>query len=265
MYRVGEKVGDGALGIVYICQHKITKKYAVMKSGEKDEILYEARVLSTIQGSIHVPRLLWHGKFDTKNAFVCELLDTNLKQKKQQITLEMVNGNIEWFKNFANQSMSALRWIHEKGFVHRDIKPDNIMLKQDGKTLCLIDYGFAKRYRNVIDGLHIPSSNITSIIGSLSFCSYNIHKQQLPSRRDDLISMLLCLFYILHDKLPWMGLKLKSETLHDTLFSLKTNWNSPLTSLLKIPYKETVNDVLLPKYKQCLEIGYYDTLDYSLY
>ena len=85
MYRVGEKVGDGAFGIVYICQHKITKKYAVMKSGEKDEILYEARVLSTIQGSIHVPRLLWHGKFDTKNAFVCELLDTNLKQKKQQI------------------------------------------------------------------------------------------------------------------------------------------------------------------------------------
>ena len=265
MYRVGEKIGDGAFGIVYLCQHKITKKKAVMKSGEKDEILYEARVLSALQGSIHLPRLIWHGKFDNKNAFVCELLDTNLKQKKQQICTELLNGNIEWFKNFSNQSMSVLQWIHDKGFVHRDIKPDNIMLKQDGKTLCLIDYGFAKRYRNITDGLHVPSCNITSIIGSLSFCSYNIHKQQLPSRRDDLVSMLLCLFYILHEKLPWMGLKLERETVNNTLFSLKTEWNSPLTTLLNISDKETINDILLSKYKYCLTVGYYDTLDYSLY
>lgn len=265
MYNIGEKIGDGAFGIVYQCQHKITKKQAVMKSGDKDEILYEAKVLSTIQGSIHVPRLLWHGKFDNKNAFVCEELASNLKQHKNHIVNGMISDNTVWFKEFANQSMSAIQWLHDKGFVHRDIKPDNIMLKHDNKTLCLIDYGFAKRYRNITTGLHVPSDNIKTVIGSLSFCSYNVHKQQLPSRRDDLISMLYCLFYIIHQQLPWMGLRVEREHVNDTLFSLKIEWDSPMETLFSIQDKEYINQVLIDKFNYCKTLGYYDTLDYSLY
>ena len=161
--------------------------------------------------------------------------------------------------------MSALQWIHEKGFVHRDIKPDNIMIKHDNNTLCLIDYGFAKRYRNIKDGLHVPCDKINTVIGSLSFCSYNVHKQHLPSRRDDLVSMLYCLFYILHEQLPWMGLKVERETVNDVLFSLKTDWNSPIETMFNIPDKENLNSVLVSKFNYCKTLGYYDTLDYSLY
>ena len=35
MYRIGDKIGNGAFGVIYVCQHKITKKQAVMKCGEK--------------------------------------------------------------------------------------------------------------------------------------------------------------------------------------------------------------------------------------
>ena len=265
MYRIGDKIGHGSFGVIYLCQHKITKKQDVMKCGEKVEILYEAKVLNLIQGSPHVPRLIWHGKFDNKNAFVCELLSTNLKQEKDTIVKEMLDGNIDWFKQLANQSMNALEWIHSKGFVHRDIKPDNIMLKQDNKTLCLIDYGFAKRYKNITDGLHVPCDKIKTVIGSLSFCSYNVHNQQLPSRRDDLISMLFCLFYIIHKQLPWMGLRVERETVNDVLFSLKTSWDSPSQTLFNIHDKETINQVLLSKFNYCKTLGYYDTLDYTLF
>jgi serine/threonine protein kinase len=94
------------------------------------------------------------------------------------------------------QILSILQSIHELGLVHRDIKPDNFLLKS--KQLFMIDFGFCKKY-SISDN---PKTT-TSLIGSPNYASINAHNCVELSRRDDLESLGYMLIYLHLGKLPW--------------------------------------------------------------
>jgi len=103
-----------------------------------------------------------------------------------------------------NGCISILEAIHKWWVVHRDIKPNNFMLR--GKELFIIDFGLATFYLND-EGEHISGSS-ESIVGSPKYASYYIHDGCVSSRRDDLIS--LGYMYITlcgESSLPWDNLE----------------------------------------------------------
>jgi len=57
------------------------------------------------------------------------------------------------------QLIDRLAWMHEQDFVHRDMKPENILIappsKKNNQLIYLIDFGLSKRWRNPATGLHI--------------------------------------------------------------------------------------------------------------
>jgi serine/threonine protein kinase len=115
--------------------------------------------------------------------------------------------------------------IHERGVIHRDIKPENFMISQLGlqdqqdheyheepaklKRLHIIDFGLSRIY--IKDDAHIPNKQNSSIVGTMRYISTHIHEGNVYSRRDDIISILYVIIYLLKGKLPWCGLKMESD------------------------------------------------------
>lgn len=104
------------------------------------------------------------------------------------------------------QLLDRIEMLHEAGFVHRDIKPDNMLMGgTHPRTVYLIDVGLAKRYAGE-DG-HIPPRRGLQLVGTLRYASAGSHKGMEQSRRDDIESIGYVLVYFLAGRLPWQGLQ----------------------------------------------------------
>ena len=102
--------------------------------------------------------------------------------------------------------VQRLEYLHSKNFVHRDMKPENILIGQGKKsnTVYLIDFGLAKRYLCPKSGRHVPFKADKGIIGTAKYLSLSGHRGNEHSRRDDLEALGIVLIYFLRKgRLPW--------------------------------------------------------------
>jgi serine/threonine protein kinase len=106
------------------------------------------------------------------------------------------------------QLVDRFKYIHEKTFVHRDIKPDNFLmgLKEKSNVAYIVDYGLAKRYYDPRTGAHIPYRNDKSLTGTARYASIHAHLGEELARRDDLEALGFVMLYFFKGVLPWQNL-----------------------------------------------------------
>lgn len=106
------------------------------------------------------------------------------------------------------QMIERIEFVHGKGYLHRDIKPDNFVVGKGKKAsrVYLIDFGLAKRYLQK-DGSHIPYRDNKNLTGTARYASLNTHLGIEQGRRDDIEGILNVLLYFVKGSLPWQNLK----------------------------------------------------------
>jgi len=200
-YEIMQKIAEGAFGKVYKGKNKLTSELVAIKIEPKTEINTlkgEAKIYQYLGKQHGFPQLKWFETNSNYNILVIDYLGLSLTQvvsKLGQLSLDII-------LKLGTQIIKRLQLLHSKQMIHRDIKPQNIVMGyKDKSVVYLIDFTFAKRF--LVNETHIKEGLTNKLIGSPNFVSLNVHKRIEPSRRDDIISTIYVLIYLYFGKLEW--------------------------------------------------------------
>ncbi|XP_013185084.1 casein kinase I isoform X2 [Amyelois transitella] len=209
-YRIIRRIGGGSFGDIYLGINISNGEEVAVKvesiKARHPQLLYESRVYKMLQGGIGIPHIRWYGYEKDHNILVMDLLGPSLEDLfnfcSRQFTIKTV-------LMLADQMLGRVEFIHCKCFIHRDIKPDNFLMGigRHCNKLYMIDFGLAKKYRDLRTRAHISYREDKNLTGTARYASINAHLGIEQSRRDDMESLGYVLMYFNRGSLPWQGLK----------------------------------------------------------
>jgi serine/threonine protein kinase len=211
-YRILGVLGSGGCGQTFLAEdtHMPSKRRCVVKQLKpttNDPAVYqiiqerfqrEAALLETLgSGSDQIPALYAYFTEDKEFYLVQDWIEgKNLTEK----VLEEGTLSEENVRSLLLSLLPVLQYIHSQGIIHRDIKPDNIMLRAADNKPVLIDFGAVKEVvATVVDSLGTPTSSI--VIGSPGFMSLE-QASGRPVFASDIFSLGLTAICLLTGKSP---------------------------------------------------------------
>jgi class 3 adenylate cyclase/DNA-binding NarL/FixJ family response regulator len=202
-YRVIRKLGDGGMAVVYLAEHRPSGEQRVLKildrrNSRNPEFLRrfmrEHGVISGV-ASPHVVRIHDEG-LSSEHAYIAMefLPGGDLKSR--------IGGGLAPAAALQvfRQLLLALQAVHAAGIVHRDVKPHNIMFREDG-TLVLLDFGIAQALGGDDDG----TTPAGTVLGTPLYMSPEQGEGAVLDARTDLYSAGVILWEMLVGSLPYQS------------------------------------------------------------
>mgnify|MGYP000843900035 CR=1 FL=1 len=200
-YEIHEIVGVGGMAVVYRAYDTIDDRTVAIKI-LKDEFLGNEEFIRRFKNESKAIAVLSHPN-------IVKVYDVSFGDRIQYIVEEYIDGitlkeyldqqkRIKWKEavHFTVQILRALQHAHEKGIIHRDIKPQNIMLLQDG-TIKVTDFGIARFSRSE------TRTMTDKAIGSVHYIAPEQARGDKTDEKTDIYSVGVMLYEMLTGRLPF--------------------------------------------------------------
>lgn len=210
-------LGEGSFGQVFLGKFKgqpVAIKTERLDAPRRKRVLaHEATMLSHLQDGVGIPKLFGSGQGKSVQWMATQLFHTDLERYRVEKggTLRVTHVAIIGVYLF-----SVLEYLYQKKVVHLDIKPENLMLDDQG-YLYMIDFGLAQMHEDSVQNDTIGGS----VKGTPRFMSKQTMRGCRQTYRDDALSVLYTLIYLAVGRLPWQGLHPNPESGEDEMVALK--------------------------------------------
>ena len=201
-YEIIEKVGNGGMATVYKATDLVLKRYVAVKV-LRDEFTTDEEFIKRFETEAQSAARLVH-------ANIVSIFDVGVDNGIYYIVMELIQGKTlkeiiveergplpwKWSVNVAIQIASALEMAHKNNIIHRDIKPHNIIITEDGIAK-VTDFGIAKAVSN---------STITAFgttIGSVHYFSPEHARGGYTDAKSDIYSLGVVMYEMVTGKVPF--------------------------------------------------------------
>ncbi len=231
-YRILRQLGSGGMGEVYLAEDSRLSRKVALKFlppgfvGDADRMrrfMREAKAASALN---HPNIITVYEVGETPTAFIAtEFIDgQSLRQRLRAGAIPLPEA-----LDIAVQLAGAIAVAHDAGIIHRDIKPDNVMLRPDGYVK-LLDFGIAKMASaSTADGetTHL-ATEAGQLLGTLSYMSPEQARGLAIDHRTDVFAMGALIYEIVTGKSAFRG-----DTRSDRLASILTSDPPPVSATVR--------------------------------
>ena len=201
-YEIIEKIGSGGMATVYKAKCHVLNRYVAVKI-LRDEFTTDEEFIKRFEVEAQSAASITHPN-------IVSVYDVGVDGNLYYIVMELIKGKTlkeiiieekgplpwKWSVNIATQIASALEIAHKNHIIHRDIKPHNIIITEDGVAK-VTDFGIAKAVSN---------STITAFgttIGSVHYFSPEHARGGFTDEKSDLYSLGVVMYEMLTGKVPF--------------------------------------------------------------
>ncbi len=201
-YEILEIIGAGGMAVVYKATDLRLNRFVAVKI-LRDELARDEEFRARFQTEAQAVAMLSHPNivsvYDVSHSDDVEYIVMELIEGVTLMQYMLKKGVLGWKEalHFAVQISKALEHAHEKGIVHRDIKPQNIMLLRDG-TIKVADFGIA-----ALESAQEQRSSQT--VGSVHYIAPEQAKGEQPDTRSDIYSLGVVMYEMLTGSMPYDG------------------------------------------------------------
>ncbi len=207
-YKVLEPIGKGGMGRIFLAEHTSLQRRVAIKvlqaeKSKNQELLQRFYREARAAAALDHPNIV--KIFDVNQGAGTHFLVMEYVHGKTLQQIVTARGPVHYQKaiHYIIQTATGLKHAHEKGFIHRDIKPDNIILSSEG-VIKILDMGLARSLNQEQDNV-TKLMNPNAIYGSVDYISPEQSIGGTVDARSDLYSLGATLFALITGTAPFSG------------------------------------------------------------